>query len=214
MAKPIGILGGTFDPIHHGHLRMAMECYERLALSEMRFIPLHTPPHRQQPFTSPEHRLAMLELAINNIEVLKIDQCELRRRKVSYTIDTVKLIRAKEGETPLCLLMGSDAFNTLPGWRDWQSLLDYVHIVIAERYGSREQPLDPALARLMDKYQTDNAENLNRQSAGKIFELHMPILDISATQIRDIFRRKNSPAFLLPDKVIDYIYSHNIYQTG
>ena len=212
LPKPIGILGGTFDPVHHGHLRMAIECYERLGLAEVRFIPLHTPPHRQKPYASPAQRLAMLDLAIKDRNGFTIDECELQSEEISYTIDTVKSIREKETSTPLCLLMGADAFNTLPTWKDWESLPDYVHIVIAERAGQQPRTLNPELTRLLANHRTDRANDLNKQPAGKIFEVVMPILDISATQIRETFYNKGNPSFLLPDSVINYIHAHNIYQ--
>ncbi|MGH8120697.1 MAG: nicotinate (nicotinamide) nucleotide adenylyltransferase, partial [Gammaproteobacteria bacterium] len=133
--KPIGILGGTFDPVHHGHLRLAIECCERLALAEVRLVPLRVPPHRKPPRASPEHRLAMLKLAAENKNNLIVDDSELRRKTISYTIDTVSTLRKSSGRTPLCLLLGTDAFNMLHTWHRWQALLDYVHVVIAERPG-------------------------------------------------------------------------------
>lgn len=212
--KPVGILGGTFDPIHHGHLRLAIECYERLDLGEVRFIPLNSPPHRNKPFASPEQRLAMLKLAIKNIHGLVIDEWELQRQEISYTIDTVKFAREKSGNTPICLLVGTDAFNTLHTWHDWKSLLDYVHIVIAERRGNQDRQQIPELIQLLANHKTDHADILKKEPAGKIFEIEIPLLDISATQIREILKIKGNPEFLLPGEVIRYIHNNNIYQTG
>lgn len=192
---------------------MAIECYEQLGLDEVRFIPLYSPPHRQQPFATAKQRLTMLELAIKNINGFVIDECELQRQEISYTIDTVKFIREKTGNTSLCLLLGTDAFNTLNTWRDWQSLLDFVHIIIAERPDTRKQTQNPELIRYLEEYKTNQIDTLNKQSAGKIIKIEIPILDISATRIRDIFRNRGNPAYLLPDNVINYIYSNNIYQT-
>jgi nicotinate-nucleotide adenylyltransferase len=214
MTRPIGILGGTFDPVHHGHLRMALECYERLDLSEVRLIPLHTPPHRNLPVATPEQRLAMLELAINNLQGLTVDDCELHRQNISYTIDTLQLVRQKVGNTPLCLLIGTDAFKTLNTWHNWQALLEQTHIVIAERPGSPVKPESSELAELLKQHGTGEMSQLHEQPSGRIYEVFMPLLDISATQIRDIFHTKRNPDFLLPDEVIDFIYTNNIYQTG
>lgn len=214
MAKPIGILGGTFDPVHHGHLRMALECYERLDLREVRLIPLHTPPHRHLPVASPEQRLAMLEIATSNLRGLTVDDCELRRKNISYTIDTLKLIRQQVGNTPLCLLIGTDAFKTLDTWHHWQALLEQTHIVIAERPGSPVKPESSELAELLKQHGTGDMSQLHELPSGRIYEVIMPLLDISATRIRDIFHAKRNPAFLLPDEVIDFIYTNNIYQTG
>ena len=214
MTKPIGILGGTFDPVHHGHLRMAIECRERIDLEEVRLIPLHAPPHRQHPVALPEQRLAMLEIALRDLHGLIVDDCELRRNTVSYTIDTVSSLRQTAGTTPVCLLMGTDAFYTLHTWRRWQELLDFVHIVIAQRPGNRIKPEAAELSRILDKHSTSDISVLHKTPAGRIFEIHMPLLDISATQIRDIFSEKRNPSFLLPEGVIDYINSNHIYQTG
>lgn len=214
MAKPIGILGGTFDPVHHGHLRLAIECHERIDLQEVRLIPLYSPPHRQQTVATPEQRLAMLEIALRDLHGLVIDDCELRRNEVSYTIDTVSKLRQTTGNTPLCLLMGTDAFCALHTWRRWQELLDFVHIVIAQRPGIRIEPEAAELTGMLDKHGTDDISALHKSPAGKIFGIHMPLLDISATQLRNIFSEKRSPAFLLPDGVIDYINTNHIYQTG
>lgn len=214
MAKPIGILGGTFDPVHHGHLRMAIECYERIDLQEIRLVPLLAPPHRQHPVASPGHRLAMLKIAASDLQGLIIDDCELQRDEVSYTIDTVSKLRQTVGNTPLCLLMGTDAFNTLHTWHRWQELLGQTHIVIAQRHSNRFKPEATELIEIISKHRTDDISELHETSAGRIFEIHIPLLDISATQIRVAFREKRSTAFLLPDGVIDYIQTNNIYQTG
>jgi len=214
MAKPIGILGGTFDPIHHGHLRMAIECYERIGLEEVRLIPLHTPPHRHPPIASPEQRLAMLEIATCDLHEILVDDCELRRNEVSYTINTVSSLRQSAGLTPLCLLMGADAFNYLHTWHRWHELLEHVHIVIARRSGNEIKPEVAELTGLLSKHSTDDVSLLHKTPAGRLFEIEMPLLDISATQIRDSFGENRNPAFLLPDSVINYINSNHIYQTG
>ncbi len=131
--KPIGILGGTFDPVHNGHLRLAIEFYEQLDLAELKIIPLHIPPHRESPLADSGQRLNMLQLAIENIDGLVIDDCELQRKTTSYTIDTISLVKEKTGDTPVCLLMGYDAFAKIYTWHRWEELLEYVHLVIADR---------------------------------------------------------------------------------
>jgi nicotinate-nucleotide adenylyltransferase len=214
MTRPIGILGGTFDPVHHGHLRMALECYERLNLSEVRLIPLHTPPHRHLPVATPEQRLAMLELAISNLKGLTVDDCELRRKNISYTIDTLKMIRQQVNKMPICLLVGADAFKSLNTWHNWQDLLKQAHIVIAERPGSTIKPESTEMTDLLAQHGTSDLSQLHKLPYGRIYEINMPLLDISSTQIRDILHVKRNPDFLLPDEVIDFIYTNNIYQTG
>lgn len=211
MTRLTGILGGTFDPVHNGHLRMALECYERLELAEVKLVPLYAPPHRDKPYASPEHRMAMLELAISDTQGLEIDDCELKRQEVSFTIDTVKYFRKQSVDGPLCLLMGTDAFHTLHTWHNWQQILDYVHIVIAERPGKREKPESKDLIRYIAEHGTDHVSDLRKLPAGKIYELVIPILDISSTQVRDIFKKKGDPKFLLPDTVIEYIHKNRVY---
>ena len=135
MDKPIGILGGTFDPVHNGHLRMAIEVMELCALDEVRLTPLHTPPHRLLPNTTPQHRLAMLSHAVKEVQGLRIDERELQRAGVSFTVDTLRSLREELGNKPLCLIMGMDAFQGLNTWHEWTSLVDLAHIIVASRPG-------------------------------------------------------------------------------
>ena len=211
MSRPIGILGGTFDPVHNGHIRMAIECYERLGLEEVRLVPLHTPPHRHEPAASPEHRYKMLEMAMEKLDGLVVDDCELIKGGVSYTIETVRMMRKKFNGTSLCLLMGADAFNTMHTWYQWKDLLNLVHIVIAERPGSFTSPDNAELQDLLVANQTCNLSNLYDSPSGKIFQIAMPLLDISSTQVRNIFLSKKNPAMLLPENIIEYIESSHIY---
>jgi nicotinate-nucleotide adenylyltransferase len=211
MTKPIGILGGTFDPVHNGHIRMAIECYERLDLEEVRIIPLHTPPHRHQPAASPAQRFKMLDMATEKLDEITVDVCELEKGGVSYTIDTVRLMRERFRGSSLCLLMGMDAFNVMHTWRHWKELLDYVHIVIAERPGSLISPDNPDLKDLMDCHQTDSLSQLHDSPCGRIFKIAVPLLDISSTQIRDIFLTGRNPSMLLPENVIEYVKAGHIY---
>lgn len=212
MANAVGILGGTFDPFHHGHLRMAIECREKLQLESVRLVPLYTPPHRRPPVASAEHRLAMLSLAVRDHDFLQVDDCELQRRGISYTIETIKQIRNGMATTPLCLLMGRDAFNALTAWRDWRNLIDYTHIVVADRPGGSTGDNDTDLADFVRQFRTDNPDELRSPGAGKLYELTIPLLDISATGIRKIFQAGKDPAGLLPEPIIEYVQSHSLYQ--
>lgn len=211
MARPIGILGGTFDPVHNGHIRMAIECYEKLELEEVRLIPLHTPPHRLEPAATPEQRYKMLEMATKKLDGLIVDDCELIKGGISYTIETIHMMRKKFNGTSLCLLMGADAFNSMHTWYQWKDLLTFVHIVIAERPGNATNPDYPDLKNLLVKHQTGIISNLYDLPFGKIFEITMPLLDISSTQIRNIFLTKKNPAMLLPENIIEYIEANHIY---
>ena len=212
MTQPIGILGGTFDPVHNGHLHLATTCLKELNLAEIRFIPLNNPAHRPAPVASPEQRLEMLSLAIGDHGLLKVDDCELQRDEVSYTIDTLKQIRGKIDETPLCMLIGMENFRTLNSWHQWQSLLDYAHIVIANRPMNDNESSDSVLINeemknFMNNAITQSIEDLHQQAAGLILQLDIPMLDISSTHIRNNLESDS----LLPNKVLDFIQTHHLY---
>lgn len=212
MKQPVGILGGTFDPFHHGHLRLAIECREKLQLRSLRLIPLYTPPHRQPPVASAGQRLAMLEIAVRGHKFLQVDDCELRRHGVSYTIDTLKQVRNDINDEPLCLLMGRDAFNTLTSWRDWQHLIDYCHIVVVDRPGKPLSSSNAELAEFIRRHLSEKTDELAKLPAGKLLEIDIPLLDISSTQIRAIIQAGHDPSGLLPEEVIDYIHTHSLYR--
>lgn len=211
MTQPVGILGGTFDPVHNGHLHLATTFLEQLKLVKILFVPLNNPPHRSAPLASPEQRLEMLKFAVESHPHLKIDDCELQRGGVSYTIDTLRRIRKIIDETPLCLIMGMENFKTLNSWHQWQSLLDYAHIVIANRPGDNEIN-DDEIKIFMDNFITKSVTNLHDQAAGYIIRLDIPMLDISSTQIRNNFQSGRETESLLPDKVLDFIHTHHLYK--
>jgi len=210
----IGIFGGTFDPVHYGHLRSALEVKDLFGLDEVRLIPCANPPHRGQPAVTAKMRLQMLELAIKNHSGLKIDTRELDRYRVSdqtpsYMVDTLKSLRQEFPDESLLLFIGSDAFKYLTAWHQWQRLFDYAHIVVLTRPGFEIQHLDDFFkARLA----TDNKE-LTQIPAGKLCFQQVTQLDISATAIREMIARKQNPGFLLPDAVIEYIKQHKLYET-
>lgn len=207
----IGILGGTFDPVHHGHLRLAVEVLEALELAEVRLIPTHSPPHREGPEVPGLMRLAMLELAVRDEPSLKVDDREIRREGVSYTVDTLGHLREELGrDLPLCLIMGMDAFNGLPGWHRWRELEELAHIVIAHRPGAA-LPQDPELRALLDRRGITDANLLHKRPAGCVLLLSLPMLEISATQIRDLIAAGRNPRFLMPDPVYALIRKHHFY---
>ena len=216
MTQPIGILGGTFDPVHNGHLHLAATCLKELNLAELRFIPLNNPAHRPAPLASAEQRLEMLNLAIDGHALLKVDDCELQRDEVSYTIDTLKQIREKINETPLCMLIGMENFKTLNTWHQWRSLLDYAHIVIANRPMNDNETSDSVLINeemknFMDNAITQSLKDLHQQAAGLILQLDIPMLDISSTHIKNNFRNNLNSDSLLSNKVLDFIQTHRLY---
>lgn len=211
--KLIGVLGGTFDPIHFGHLRMAQELCDALGLDKVRFIPAANPPHRNQPATSATHRAAMISLAITSNPKFSLDERELKRNGPSYTIDTLQSLRDEVGkDASICLLLGSDAFCKFDTWHRWDETLNLSHIALVERpMTSTRDPLPPILQTLLQDHYTENAEDFASAPVGLITMQHITALDISATHIRDKLKQGVSPRYLLPDVVIDYIHAHQLY---
>ena len=213
--KPIGILGGTFDPIHYGHLRLAEEMLELAGLQQIRFIPTGNPPHRDTPQVSAMHRSAMVQLAIASQPAFILDEREVRRTTTSYTVDTLRELRAELGDTqPLCLLMGGDAFLQLHTWHKWERLLDLAHIVVGYRPGfTLEERIHSATPELLQHYQQHlcTVDYLSQQPAGGIAELAIPKLEISATMIRNRVAENRTIRYLLPATVANYIYQHHLY---
>ena len=204
----IGIFGGTFDPIHYGHLRAALEVKEIFGLTEVRFLPSANPPHREQPSAPAQMRLQMLELAINKQLGFILDTRELKRPGASYMVDTLMSLRLEFINEPLLLFIGNDAFANLKSWHKWQLLFDSAHIVVVTRPGIEYQRLDEFFKVRLARDITELAGN----PAGKLYFQQVTQLDISATAIRNIIAEKRNPRFLLPDTVIDFISQHMLYQ--
>jgi nicotinate-nucleotide adenylyltransferase len=205
----IGILGGTFDPVHYGHLRPALEVREIFGLTEIRLLPSAQPPHREQPVAPAPIRARMLELAIKNQPGFVIDTRELDRVGRSYMIDTLKSFRQEFPEQPLILFVGADAFKNLTGWHCWQQLFDYAHIVVMMRPGVQLQELDGYFA----AKKANVISEITQAPAGKLFFQPVTQLEISATAIRKMIAEKRNPGFLLPDAVIEYIKQHKLYES-
>lgn len=215
---PIGILGGTFDPIHYGHLRLAQEAAEQLKLGEVRLIPSGTPPHRPAPAATGADRLAMAGLAVEDNPLFSVDDREVRRAGPGYTVDTLRELRSELGPArPFVLLTGADAFLDLATWSRWHELFDLAHIAVAHRPGF---PVDTWHARMPQPLAREYASRTLRQPlaahlapAGGIVVVAITALDISATTIRDCVRMGTSPRYLLPDAVLDYIRKHGLYSS-
>jgi nicotinate-nucleotide adenylyltransferase len=213
---PIGIIGGTFDPVHYGHLRLAEELGETLKLAEVRFVPSGTPPHRSAPQVAADHRLAMVRLAVVGNPRFAVDEREVRRAGPGYTFDTLAGLRAEAGESrPIVLLVGADAFLEFATWHRWHEIFGLAHVAVAHRPGYPVERWDERMpqplareysARLM---QQPLATHL--QPAGGIVVVPFTALDISATAIRDLLRAGASPRYLLPASVLDYIQSNKLY---
>jgi nicotinate-nucleotide adenylyltransferase len=216
---PIGILGGTFDPIHFGHLRLAEELAHNLKLAQVRFIPSGTPPHRAAPHAPAVHRLAMTRLAVAGNPLFTVDARESGRTGPAYTFDTLSEIRAELGAVdPIVLMLGADAFLDFAAWHRWRELFGLAHVAVAHRPGfpverwreSMPQPLAREYAaRLM---QQPLAVHL--APAGGILVMPFTALDISATAIRELAGTGGSPRYLLPDAVLAYIQAEGLYSGG
>ena len=213
---PIGILGGTFDPIHFGHLRLAQELAEKPKLDHVRFIPSGTPPHRGAPWASAADRLAMVGLAVEGNVLFTVDDRETKRAGPGYMVDTLAELRAEVGANrPLALLLGADAFLELATWSRWHELFNLAHIVVAHRPGF---PVDTWHNRMPQPLAREYASRIMQQPfaahlapAGGVVVIAIAALDISATMIRDCICSRASPRYLLPDSVLDYIQARRLY---
>jgi len=211
----IGVMGGTFDPIHYGHLRLAEEMAEGLGLSEVRIIPAGQPPHRDLPRTQAAHRLEMVRRAVAGNPRFVADYREIRCASPSYTVNTLAALRDELGaEQPLWLLLGADAFLGLPAWHDWRRLFDLAHVAVAQRPGTNLLLSDALPSPLRDEVRARQvADDGSAMSAGGTIVLRsMTPLDISATAIREALAQRHSVRYLLPDAVLDYIQQHQLYK--
>ncbi len=214
MFKLIGLLGGTFNPIHYGHLRMAQELADALSLTEIRFIPSANPPHKTEPTVSAQHRAEMVQLAIADNPVFKLDTRELNRQGASYMIDTLISLREEFGDNvSLCLIMGSDAFSKLDSWHRWDELLNYCHIVLVQRPDNQTQPkLSGQLTVFLADNYTENNDDLTEKSAGYIHMQQITAQEISASKIRENIKLVKNLRYLTPNAVIQFIEANHLYQ--
>jgi nicotinate-nucleotide adenylyltransferase len=207
---PLGILGGTFDPIHHGHLRTAVEVAEALALGEVRLIPAGAPPHRPPPVAPAELRWRMLVAAVAGKSGLVPDNRELRRAGPSYTVDTLRELRAELPERPLCLILGLDAFAGLPAWSRWEELPALAHLVVVHRPGYPDV-VPGAAGELLAARRAATPAELAATPAGRVWLQPVTALAIAATAIRARVAAGGDPAFLVPDAVRDLILESGCY---
>ncbi|MDH3533245.1 MAG: nicotinate-nucleotide adenylyltransferase [Gammaproteobacteria bacterium] len=208
--SPIGIFGGTFDPIHYGHLRTAFELLQALRFAEVRFIPSGDPPHRNATSANASERLAMVQAAVAGEPGFVVDDCELRRAGPSYTYDTLAALREEFLTDPLGLILGMDAFLGLTTWHRWQELLDLAHIIVAHRPGWRAPDTGP-LGKLLAANGTRRVDDLHETRCGLIYIRAVTQLEISSTEIRDLVAAGRDPRFLVPDVVRDVIMNSHCY---
>jgi nicotinate-nucleotide adenylyltransferase len=207
----IGILGGTFDPIHNGHIRLALEAQKQLDLDQVKLIPVNIPPHRTKPAASSSQRRSMIELAIKDETKLCIDSRELESKNISYSINTLKSLRQEFPDAALYLIVGRDAFNKIDSWKDWQDLLDYAHIIVANRPNESINNISPELKSWIEKYQIADHAQLKNNLSGNIIFINIPMLDISSSMIRQCYSENKTVTNLLPTLIQTYIKDNQLY---
>ncbi|AXF75220.1 nicotinate-nucleotide adenylyltransferase [Erwinia tracheiphila] len=206
------LFGGTFDPVHYGHLKPVKMLATQVDLQKITLIPNNIPPHRTQPIASPAQRVKMLELAISGDALFDIDLREMQRNTPSYTLETLIALRKERGEQqPLGFIIGQDSLLNLHRWYRWQELLYYCHLLVLKRPGCSDQMPTPALDNWLQSHQTTDIPRLHQSPSGCIFLAETSLLPISATEIR-ARRHAGLPCDdLLPDNVIDWINQQNLY---
>lgn len=213
-STPIGVFGGTFDPIHFGHLRTAFEILQSVRLREVRFVPAADPPHREPPRVDVARRLEFVRAAVADQPGFVVDDREARRGGRSYSVLTLGELRAELPDTPLCLIVGMDAFLGLLTWHRWEDLLELAHIVVAPRPGW-VAPAGGALGELLAARSTESVETLRNALAGRILIQPVTQLEISSTELRDLLAAGRDPRYLVPDSVRALIrasYSYTVSQ--
>jgi len=209
----IGILGGTFNPIHNGHLHLAERLNQTLAFEAIRFMPAAIPALKDMPNVSAEHRADMVKLAIVNHPTFEIDIRELEREGPSYTIDSLISLRKELGDkVSICWLIGSDAFARLYTWHRWNELLNYCHFLVVKRPHSEALNWSSEVDALIVAHQTNDVNALKNSANGKILIQEIAAFNISSTQIRQHIASKTDVSNFMPRSVMKYIHHHQLYQ--
>ncbi len=214
MTHRIGVMGGMFDPVHLGHTAAALSVLEQLQLDELRLVPCAIPNHREGAVVSSAHRLNMLQLETGIDERLLIDSRELKREGVSYTVDTLRSLHADFPQSILVLVLGQDAFQSLPGWHKWREIFELAHVCAVNRplNSVAATDTDVELNRELQARQTTDAETLFKRVSGGIYMLDKPALDIASSAVRHKLQTGKVPVAMLSDSVADYIRRHRLYQ--
>jgi nicotinate-nucleotide adenylyltransferase len=210
LVEPLAIFGGTFDPVHYGHLRCADEARQKLNLKSLYLLPAGTPPHRNAPGATANQRLKMLQLALPEFPQLEIDDREIRRSGPSYMLDTLQELSTEFPQRPLLLLLGEDAANHLHSWFHWENLFALAHIVILTRPGAKAEYRQDLAKQIQQRLAIDQQE-LFRSQAGGVLRLPVTSIDVSATTIKSVIRLGRSPRVMLPGTVLDYINENHLY---
>jgi nicotinate-nucleotide adenylyltransferase len=211
----LGILGGTFDPIHLGHLRTAEEIGQELSLDKVYLIPSASPPHKtREPVATFDHRLAMARLAVGESALLEVLDLEGKRAGLSYSIETLREFHnIREPQPELFFILGTDAFREIKTWKDYRDLFDYAHFVIIERAGVQLHELEPLIMNLgFSAKDTGQPDVFTKLSGKRILRMSTTLMDISSTRIREMVAEGKSIRFLLPDPVRNYLMAKGLYK--
>ncbi|WP_435929505.1 nicotinate-nucleotide adenylyltransferase [Dryocola sp. BD613] len=217
MASPslplCAIYGGTFDPIHYGHLKPVAALAAQVGLHRVTIMPNNVPPHRPQPEANSQQRKAMVELAIAGNSLFKLDARELARAAPSWTVETLEQVRAEQGsQQPLAFIIGQDSLLSLQRWHRWENLLDLCHLLVTQRPGYPVSMDTAGQQRWLDSHSTTSVDDLHATPAGKIYLAQTPMYDISATAIRQRLAQNLPCDDLVPAPVLAFIQQHNLYQ--
>lgn len=208
--QPITVFGGTFDPVHQGHLQIALMLQKEFLLPEIRFIPCKIPVLKEEAHAAAHDRLAMLELAISAYPGLTIDTRELDRTTPSYTVETLHSLRTQFPQHPLCFVLGMDAFLELPQWYHWQELLTLSHLIVINR-NAHPIPQDSLLIQLLQRHSMTDPNFLHTTLAGSILQKTITPICISSSNIRQQIRSGQDVSSLLPPQVFHYIQERKLY---
>lgn len=214
MTKPLGLMGGTFDPVHHAHLRLAVDALEELELDAVRWIPSGRPGHRDTPQADPKQRLQMLRIALEDEPRFHIDPAEIESREPTFTVHTLRRLRAELGEDQsIVMLVGMDSLLSLHTWREWEQLLTLTHFGVADRPGIelKEETLHPDLAAVYRAHFNTPA-SLRQAACGSIVRFHSVPMDISSTDLRARIRAGRDTRYLIPAKVAQYAATERLYK--
>lgn len=223
MKPAIGLFGGSFDPVHHGHLRSALDVCQHLSLQQVTFIPTFVSPHKtkdvttiKNSLTEPDnnvdiyHRFIMLETAIKDCQQFAVSDYEIKQPKVSFTVDTIKHFRQKNPNSPLFFLMGMDSFVNFTTWHCWQEILEQCHLIVSHRPGYNVGKESNA-SQLLAKHQTTSIKHLHSTLGGSIYLHEDHPLSISSSNIRTLVNERQSITYLTPPNVEHYIKKHQLY---
>ncbi|MEM7079327.1 MAG: nicotinate-nucleotide adenylyltransferase [Pseudomonadota bacterium] len=204
----IGLYGGTFNPLHKGHIHAALAVARALELSHIRLLLAARPRHRDQPQTETQHRWRMLQLGCACSDLLVADDREINRAGATYTVDTLREVRAEQPQALPCWVLGFDSFVTLPSWKSWRELLSLCNLVVLDRPGQQSVTAPAEVRALCDAHEV---ETLSPERVGQIVRLNIPMFEVSATQVRSLVSQEKHAGHLLVPPVYDYIQRHNLF---